>query len=392
VLFVSYIFCGLALPISPFFLLLLEEFELQLQHLTPHSILQVAIFVHFCEMFMGVAACTSLFRQFFVLVRSGKGKDHVGAYYFQTRSDPIVTYIASLGSVRWENWRHDWVIARTEVSDHLALPSDGPSLSRKQWREKPRLVPEFVPILDRIKELAVGGLSSMHVLDDFLKRRVMPLQGRPRLCCWFTDSSDIGRILRGPGTDLTWEELEIFVRGITGEAFIPESLMPPQGISPLCEDPGLRSAVLARLPTLDESGVAVRQTSGRDPIGGSIFLVHQPEAPSLLMWPPGSPLWAPAPRARARSLHVAPLPRTSLGGRGKRGDLDCVAPMGPLFRTHPLIRLPGGRGKKDDIDCVAPMGPLSRTHPLIRAPPRSARKRLVGLRRPNLRPRTGRGA
>jgi hypothetical protein len=29
----------LALPILPFFLLPLEEFELQLQHLTPHSIL-----------------------------------------------------------------------------------------------------------------------------------------------------------------------------------------------------------------------------------------------------------------------------------------------------------------------------------------------------------------
>jgi hypothetical protein len=39
VLFVSYLSCGLALPISPFFLLLLEEFGLQLQHLTPHSIL-----------------------------------------------------------------------------------------------------------------------------------------------------------------------------------------------------------------------------------------------------------------------------------------------------------------------------------------------------------------
>jgi hypothetical protein len=258
VLFVSYLFCGLALPISPFFLLLLEEFGLQLQHLSPHSILQVAIFVHFCEMFVGVAACTSLFRQFFVLVRSGTGKDHVGAYYFETRSDPTVTYIASLGGTRCENWRHDWVIARTEVSDRLALPSDGPSLSRKQWMEKPRLVPKFMPILDRIKELAVGGLTSMHVLGDFLKHRVMPLQGRPRLCCWFTGSSDIGRILRGPGTDLTWEELEIFVRGITGEAFIPESLMLPQGISPLCDDPGLRLAVLARLPTLDESGVAVR--------------------------------------------------------------------------------------------------------------------------------------
>jgi hypothetical protein len=35
VLFTSYISCGLALPISSFFLLLLEEFGLQLQHLTP---------------------------------------------------------------------------------------------------------------------------------------------------------------------------------------------------------------------------------------------------------------------------------------------------------------------------------------------------------------------
>jgi hypothetical protein len=39
VLFISYLFCGLALSISSFFLLLLEEFGLQLQHLTPHSIL-----------------------------------------------------------------------------------------------------------------------------------------------------------------------------------------------------------------------------------------------------------------------------------------------------------------------------------------------------------------
>jgi hypothetical protein len=81
-LFVSYLSCGLALPILPFFLLLLEELGLQLQHLRPHSILQVAIFVHLCEMFVGVAPCTSLFRHFFVLVKSGKAKDHLGAYYF----------------------------------------------------------------------------------------------------------------------------------------------------------------------------------------------------------------------------------------------------------------------------------------------------------------------
>ena len=39
VLFVSYLSCRLALPILPFFLLMLEELGLQLQHLMPHSIL-----------------------------------------------------------------------------------------------------------------------------------------------------------------------------------------------------------------------------------------------------------------------------------------------------------------------------------------------------------------
>jgi hypothetical protein len=107
VLFVSYISCGLALLISPFFLVLLEEFELQLQHLTPHSIIQAAIFIHLCEMFVGVAPCTSLFRHFFALVKSGKAKDHLGAYYFQTKSDSAVSYIPTLGGTRWENWRND---------------------------------------------------------------------------------------------------------------------------------------------------------------------------------------------------------------------------------------------------------------------------------------------
>jgi hypothetical protein len=204
VLFVSYLSCGLALSISPFLLLLLEELGLQLQHLTPHFILQAAIFAHLCEMFMGVAPCTSLFCHFFVLVKSGKAKDHLGAYYFHTRPDSAGAYISSLGGARWENWRADWVIASIEANDCLALPSDGPTLDRKQWRAKPSLAPEFLLVLDRIKTLATGGLTSMHVVGDFLKRRIAPLQRRAHLCCWFTGSNDIDRIQRGPGTDLSW--------------------------------------------------------------------------------------------------------------------------------------------------------------------------------------------
>jgi hypothetical protein len=126
-------------------------------------------------MFVGVAPSTSLFRYFFVLVKSGKDKDHLGAYYFQTRSYSVVAYIPPLGDARWEHWRGDWVIASAEANDRLALPSDGPRLDWKQWRAKPSLALEFQLVLDRIKSLAEGGLTSMHVVEDFLKRRIAPM-------------------------------------------------------------------------------------------------------------------------------------------------------------------------------------------------------------------------
>jgi hypothetical protein len=146
--------------------------------------------------------------------------------------------------VRWENWWAEWVIASTEASDRLVLPSDGPRLDKKQWRAKPPLTPEFEPVLGRIKSLGTDGLTSMHMVGDFLKRRITLLQVRAQLSCWFTGPNDLGRVHRGPGTDLSWEELELLVKGITGESFVAESLIPPKGISPLCDDQGLRTSIL----------------------------------------------------------------------------------------------------------------------------------------------------
>jgi hypothetical protein len=118
-----------------------------------------------------------------VFVKFGKAKDHLDAYYFQTRSDLAMAYIPTLGGARWENWRDDWVIVIAEANDRLVLPSDGPALDRKQWSAKPSLASEFLPMLDRIKTVATGGLTSMHVVGDFLKCRIAPLQRRARLCC-----------------------------------------------------------------------------------------------------------------------------------------------------------------------------------------------------------------
>jgi hypothetical protein len=107
----------------------------------------------------------------------------------------------------------------------------------------------------------------MMVLGDFLRRRMAPLQQRSRMACMFTGVNDYCRIVRGASTDLSSMELEASIRSMTGEAYAPELLVPPRGIKALCEDQALRTAVLAKMPTLDESGLAVRQLGG-DPNRG----------------------------------------------------------------------------------------------------------------------------
>jgi hypothetical protein len=45
---------GLALPVSPFFHDLLDFYSLNLAHLNPKSVLQITVFVHLCEAFLGI--------------------------------------------------------------------------------------------------------------------------------------------------------------------------------------------------------------------------------------------------------------------------------------------------------------------------------------------------
>jgi hypothetical protein len=164
----------------------------------------------------------------------------------------------------------------------------------------------------------------MHVVGDFLKRRITPLQQRARLCCWFTGSNDIGRIQRGPGTDLSWEELEVLVKGITGESFDPESLILPEGIPALCNDAGLRTAILATLPTLDESGMAVRQTSGRDPHRG---------------------IWiSDAPAGGPQTTGVAP----SVPARASRASTAAPRPLDKGNGDASSSSAPGGAGVSEE--------------------------------------------
>jgi hypothetical protein len=54
VVYVPFLICGLALPISPFFRGILDFYNLNLTHLNPNSILQISISVHLCEAYLEI--------------------------------------------------------------------------------------------------------------------------------------------------------------------------------------------------------------------------------------------------------------------------------------------------------------------------------------------------
>jgi hypothetical protein len=232
-LFNAYITCGLAPPISSFFLLLLEEFGLQLQHLTPHSVLLVVVFAHFMEMFVGVRPCVSIFRHFYTLVGSGRSKCEIGAYYFQVRHGMSSSYISAFSSAKWEDRCNDWVITMTDANDHLELSTEGPLLDRSCWKARPSIPAKLDPVLDRVKTLARCSLTSMMVLGDFLRCRIAPLQQQSRMACMFIRVNDCSRIMRGAGSDLSCTELEVLIRAMTGKVYALESLVLSRGIKAL---------------------------------------------------------------------------------------------------------------------------------------------------------------
>jgi hypothetical protein len=120
---------------------------------------------------------------------------------------------------------------------------------------------------------------------------------------------------RGSGTNMSWDELAVLVRGITWETFVPESLILPQNIPALCDDPGLRAAILATLLTLDDSGVAVHQTGGRDPLCGIRISDASAGGPQPAgAAPSANPSMAPSPLDKGKGAACSASAPGSSGG------------------------------------------------------------------------------
>jgi hypothetical protein len=58
---------GFRLPVYDVLRSLLDHYQIELVHLNPNSILQIAVFVHLCEAYLGIPPNFSLFKNYFFL-------------------------------------------------------------------------------------------------------------------------------------------------------------------------------------------------------------------------------------------------------------------------------------------------------------------------------------
>jgi hypothetical protein len=92
---------------------------------------------------------------------------------------------------------------------------------------------------------------------------------------------------------------------------------------------------LATLPTLDESGVAVRQTGGQDP-HRRIWISDAPARdPQPAGVAPSALAMAPSPLHKGKGAANSASALGGTGGRRKRGNAACVALTGRSFQSLP---------------------------------------------------------
>ena len=95
VMFKAFVERGLAIPVCDFLRGLLFFWGVQLHHLTPDSILHIAIFVHLCEAFLGIYPHFDLFKSLFFLNPHPNFRNvaTVGGANLELRPDMVGRYI-----------------------------------------------------------------------------------------------------------------------------------------------------------------------------------------------------------------------------------------------------------------------------------------------------------
>jgi hypothetical protein len=99
---------GFGLPVCDFLRGLLDHYQIKLVHLNPNSILQIAVFVHLCEAYLGIPPNFPLFKNYFFLKYQPctANQKVIGGVGLQTRPHAGFLDLPLKNSLR--RWHRTW--------------------------------------------------------------------------------------------------------------------------------------------------------------------------------------------------------------------------------------------------------------------------------------------
>jgi hypothetical protein len=139
VIYVPFLIRGLALPISPYFRGLLDFYRLNLTHLNPNSILQVSVFVHLCEAFLGVLPHFGLWKYLYHYRPRMAGGQHqlVGGASLEMRRGRKTDYLDIPLKDNIKGWRLEWFIMENHRNYLPPWLGRQPDVRTPSWTESP---------------------------------------------------------------------------------------------------------------------------------------------------------------------------------------------------------------------------------------------------------------
>src|SRR3954471_15891516 len=194
---------GVSLPISHFFLSVLNHYKVQPHNLSPNSILVLSNFATLCEGYLGIRPRLDLFVYFFTIKReAGHSREELrncGTISFKIR--PGRRFSDIVGHESCKSWQRtyfygpDIPLAGREVT----YPdfADGASAEVSTWRSQASLPSDLDAsrAIRRIEWFVETGLTGLDLAMSWFIRRIQPLQHRAKFMHEYTgDRRDTLRI------------------------------------------------------------------------------------------------------------------------------------------------------------------------------------------------------
>ncbi|KAE8805969.1 hypothetical protein D1007_17880 [Hordeum vulgare] len=210
VVFAEHFYRGFGLPASSFFTEWLQFFGLQLRHLAPNAILQLAAFVVLCEGFAGIEPRVHLWRNLFFFkqqsiamekseVEKLKGLRPMmpcGAALVHHRPKSGFPQMPLQDSIK--HWHKGFFYVRRTDPAQDALNMPPLAIAPTTWQnwdaKTPKPHPEVALIRAHLDILRESGLLGRDLLATMVVRRILPLQRRPHLVCQMSGRLDPCRL------------------------------------------------------------------------------------------------------------------------------------------------------------------------------------------------------